>query len=84
MRGNMGEIVNLRHARKQRARIAATKDAAAKRAKSSRPRAQREATGRARRLEEKPLDARRREVAVDDKAVRFERSNKTRLSESGR
>jgi hypothetical protein len=29
MRGNTGEIVNLRHARKQRARIAATKDAAA-------------------------------------------------------
>jgi hypothetical protein len=42
----MGEIVNLRHARKQRARIATAKDAAAKRAKSSHPRAEREATGR--------------------------------------
>ncbi len=32
----MGEVVNLRRARKQRARIAATKDSAAKRAKSGR------------------------------------------------
>jgi len=61
----MGEIVNLPHVRKQHARIAATKDAAAKLAKSGRPRAEREATGRARRLEEKCLDAHRREVAGD-------------------
>jgi hypothetical protein len=60
----MGEIVNLRRARKQCAHIAATKDSAAK-AKSGRPRAEREATERARGLEEKRLDAHRREAAGD-------------------
>jgi Domain of unknown function (DUF4169) len=63
----MGEIVNLRRARKQRARDLASKDAAAKRAKTGRTRAEREATERARGLYEKRLDAHRREVA-DDRA----------------
>jgi hypothetical protein len=36
VRENKCDIVNLRRARKQRARIAATKDSAAKRAKSGR------------------------------------------------
>ena len=61
----MGEVINLRRARKQCAHIAATKDSAAKRAKSGRPRADREATERARGLEEKHLDAHRREAAGD-------------------
>jgi hypothetical protein len=39
MRENMGDIVNLRRVRKQRARDLASKDAAAKRAESGRPRA---------------------------------------------
>ena len=55
MRENMGDIIILRRARKQRARIAATKDSAAKRAKS----------GRARELDEKRLEAHRREAAAD-------------------
>jgi len=61
----MGEVVNLSRVRKQRARIAVTKDSAAKRAKSGRPRAEREAAERARGLEEKRLDAHQREVAGD-------------------
>jgi hypothetical protein len=67
IRENKGEIVNLRRARKQRARIAATRDSAAKRAKSGRARAEREAAERVRGLDEKHLDAHRREVA-DDRA----------------
>ncbi len=65
IRENKGEIVNLRRARKQRKRIAATKDSAAKRAGSGLARAEREATKRARGLDEKRLDAHRREVAGD-------------------
>ena len=61
----MGEVVNLRRARKQRARSAATKDSAARRAKYGRGRAEREATELARGLDEKRLDARRREVVGD-------------------
>jgi len=61
----MGEVVNLRRARKQRARDLASKDAAADRAKSGRARAEREATERARGLVERRLDAHRREVAGD-------------------
>jgi hypothetical protein len=49
MRENMGDIVNLRRVRKQRARDLASKDAAAKRAESGRGRAE--------------LDAHRREAA---------------------
>ena len=61
----MGEVVNLRRVGKQRARVAATKDSAAKRAKSGRGRAEREATERARGLDEKRLDAHRRETTGD-------------------
>ncbi|MGH6853403.1 MAG: DUF4169 family protein [Methylocella sp.] len=84
MRGNIGEIVNIRRARKPRA--AAMKDAAANRAESAFGRTERSATERARRLEEKRLDAHRREVAGDPsrvlggQAIRFERENKTQLS----
>jgi Domain of unknown function (DUF4169) len=61
----MGEVVNLRRVRKQRARVAVMRDSAAKRAKSGRARAERETTERARGLDEKRLDAHRREVAGD-------------------
>jgi hypothetical protein len=61
----MGEVVNLRGARKQRARIAAAKAAAAKRAEFGRARAEREVTERARALETKRLDAHLREMADD-------------------
>jgi Domain of unknown function (DUF4169) len=60
----MGEIVNLRRGRKQRARVAATKDSAAKRAKSGRVRAEREAT---RAAEENRFAAHRR-MAANDRA----------------
>ena len=51
MRANMGDIVNLRRVRKQRARDLASIDAAANRAESGRARAEREATERARKGE---------------------------------
>ena len=63
----MGDIVDLRRVRKQRARDLASKDAAAKRAESGRARAEREATERARGLDEKRFDAHRRELE-DDRA----------------
>lgn len=63
----MAEIVNLRHARKQKARGWASKEAAERRAKFGRCHAEREATEGARALETKRLEAHRRE-GVDDRA----------------
>ncbi len=62
----MGEIVNLRRARKEKARASASKDAAANRAKSGRTRAVRDASDQARVLEEKRLEAHRREATTPD------------------
>jgi hypothetical protein len=66
MHENMGEIVNLRRVRKAKARITASKEADAARAKSGRTRAARDAAGQARMLEEKRLEAHRREAAPND------------------
>jgi hypothetical protein len=62
MRETKGEIVNLRRARKEKARAAAAKEAAANRTKSGRTRAGRDAADQARVLEEKRLEAHRREI----------------------
>ncbi len=62
----MGEIVNLRHMRKDRARRAAEKAAAANRAAFGRPRAEREAQEAARALDVRKLDGHRRDDASAD------------------
>jgi hypothetical protein len=65
----MADIVNLRRARKEKARQQASKDAAAKRAKFGRSRAERDAADMLRTLEENRLDSHRREaIAADDRA----------------
>ena len=62
MRETKGEIVNLRRARKEKARAAASKEAAANRAKFGRNRTERDAETQARALEEKRLEAHLREL----------------------
>ncbi|HZM06867.1 MAG TPA: DUF4169 family protein [Methylocella sp.] len=62
----MGEIVNLRRARKEKARATASKEADAARAKSGRTRAARDAADQARTLEEKRLAGHKREAATSD------------------
>ena len=62
----MGEIVNLRHARKDRARRAAEKSAAANRAAFGRPRAEREAQHAASALDARKLDGHRRDDTLAD------------------
>jgi Domain of unknown function (DUF4169) len=64
--GPEGEIINLRRARKERARAAAAKEAAANRNKHGRTRAEREAAGQMRALEEKRLEAHKREMAPSE------------------
>ena len=61
-----GEIVNLRRARKEKARAASSKEAVANRAKFVRIRAGRDAADQTRILEEKRLEAHRREAASSD------------------
>jgi hypothetical protein len=62
----MGEIVNLRRARKEKARATASKEADAARAKSGRTRAARDAADQARALEDKRLAGHKREAAMND------------------
>ena len=62
----MGEIVNLRRARKEKARATASKEADAARAKSGRPRAERDAADQARTLEDKRLAGHKRDAAPKD------------------
>ncbi len=67
----MGEIVNLRRARKQKARAGSDAEAAANRAKCGASRAEREAAIRLRNLEATRLDGHRRAdagAAPDDDA----------------
>lgn len=59
----MGEIVNLRRARKARTRAAATSEAAANRTRFGQSRAAREAAQAALDMETRKLDAHRREVS---------------------
>jgi hypothetical protein len=61
----MGEIVNLRRARKEKARATASKEADAARAKSGRTRAARDAAEQARALEDKRLAGHKREAALN-------------------
>jgi Domain of unknown function (DUF4169) len=61
-----GEIVNLRRARKEKARAASSKEAVAHGAKFGRIRAGRDAADQTRILEEKRLEAHRREAASSD------------------
>lgn len=58
----MGEIVNLRRARKTKARAAATDEAAANRTKFGQSRAQRDAAQAAHAAEARRLDAHKRET----------------------
>jgi hypothetical protein len=65
----MGEIVNLRRVRKQKARAVASAEAASNRAQSGGSRAEREMAAKLRNLNEGRLDAHRRvsvEGAPDD------------------
>jgi hypothetical protein len=62
----MGEIVNLRRARKQKARLADAKEKAARRAEFGISRAEREAAELAKTLESKRLEAHRREAPSRD------------------
>jgi hypothetical protein len=62
----MGEIVNLRRARKQKARLAATNEKAARRAEFGISRAEREAAELAKTLDAKRLEAHRREAPPRD------------------
>jgi hypothetical protein len=62
----MGEIVNLRRARKEKARATASKEADAARAKSGRTRAARDAADQTRALEDKRLAEHKREAAPND------------------
>ncbi|HET6374661.1 MAG TPA: DUF4169 family protein [Methylocella sp.] len=62
----MGETVNLRQARKAKARAAAKGKAAAARAKFGQSRAEREAADMIRALEERRLNAHRREFSAAD------------------
>ncbi|MGO9674784.1 MAG: DUF4169 family protein [Methylocella sp.] len=67
----MGEIVNLRRARKQKARAGSDAEAATNRAKFGASRAEREAATRLRSLEATRLDGHRRagvDAAADDDA----------------
>lgn len=62
----MGETVNLRQARKAKARAEAKGKAAAARARFGQSRAEREAADMTRALEERRLDAHRREFSAAD------------------
>jgi hypothetical protein len=62
----MGEIVNLRRARKEKTRATASKEADAARAKSGRIRAACDAAGQTRALEDKRLAGHKREAATND------------------
>ena len=62
----MGDIVNLRRARKQKARAASDAEAAVNRANFGASRAGREAAMRLRNLESARLDGHRRAAAPDD------------------
>jgi hypothetical protein len=62
----MGDVVNLRRARKEKARLAAAKEKAAKRAEFGVSRAQREAAERLREHDSKRLDAHRLEAGPAD------------------
>jgi hypothetical protein len=62
----MGEIVNLRRARKAKARAEAEKDAAANRLAFGRGKAEKQATEAARSLETQRLDGHRRDPARDE------------------
>jgi hypothetical protein len=64
----MGEIVNLRRARKTRVRARATEEAAANRAKHGRSATDRAAAKAAFALEERRLDAHKRAEAHDNDA----------------
>ena len=56
----MAEIINLRHARKAKARSQAQAEAAENRAKHGRPKAERETSGKVKSLAERRLDAHQR------------------------
>jgi capsule polysaccharide export protein KpsE/RkpR len=64
----MGDVVNLRRARKQRDRRAKDDAAQAKRAAHGRPQAERELTAAQTRLEAAKLDAHRRARETEDQA----------------
>jgi Domain of unknown function (DUF4169) len=70
LRGKMADIVNLRRARKEKARLAVAEEKAKRRAEFGVSRATRKAADRDRSLEAKRLEAHLREVAAGDDPAR--------------
>jgi Domain of unknown function (DUF4169) len=70
LRGKMADIVNLRRAHKEKARLAIAKEKAERRTEFGMSRATRKAAERVRSLEAKRLEAHLREVAAGDDPAR--------------